>query len=56
LKARDMLTLDRPDPDWVSIARGYGVEAARVTDLDGLMREMTKAIAVNGPSLVELVI
>lgn len=55
-KARDMLTLDRPDPDWVAIAKGYGVEAARVSDLEGLMREMSKAIANHGPYLVELVI
>lgn len=55
-KARDMLTIDRPDPDWVAIARGYGVDASRATDLEGLMREMKKALAVNGPYLVELVI
>jgi len=55
-KARDMLTLDRPDPDWVAIARGYGVDASRATDLEGLMREMKRALAVNGPYLVELVI
>jgi acetolactate synthase-1/2/3 large subunit len=56
LKARDMLTLDRPDPDWVALARGYGVEATRVHDLEGMMREMQRALAVHGPCLVELVI
>jgi acetolactate synthase-1/2/3 large subunit len=55
-KAHDMLSLDRPDPDWVALARGYGVEASRATNLDELMREMKKALAVNGPYLVELVI
>jgi len=32
-KAVDMLTLDRPDPDWRAIATGMGVEASRATDM-----------------------
>ena len=32
-RAVDMLSLDRPDLDWVSLARGMGVEASRAQDL-----------------------
>jgi acetolactate synthase I/II/III large subunit len=55
-KALDMLTLDRPDLDWVSLARGHGVEASRAHDLEELARELKRALAVKGPYLVELVI
>ena len=34
--ANDMLTLDRPHLDWVALARGHGVDAGRVEDLDQL--------------------
>jgi acetolactate synthase-1/2/3 large subunit len=54
-RARDMLTLDRPDPDWIALARGYGVEASRATTLEELVRELKRALAVTGPYLVELV-
>jgi hypothetical protein len=36
-KALDMLSLDRPAIDWVSLARGFGVEARRVDDLDSFL-------------------
>lgn len=55
VRARDMLTLDRPDPDWVAIARGYGVEASRATTLEELTRELQRGLAMTGPYLVELV-
>ena len=49
------LTLDRPDPDWIALARGYGVEASRATTLEALARELKRALSVTGPYLVELV-
>jgi len=55
-RATDMLTLDRPDPDWLAIARGFGVEAGRVTDLDGLVREFRRGLASSGPYLIEVVL
>jgi len=55
-RARDMLTLDRPDPDWVSIARGYGVDASRATTLEELEAQLARGFANSGPYLVELVI
>jgi acetolactate synthase I/II/III large subunit len=55
IRARDMLTLDRPDPDWLSLARGYGVEAGRATNLEELARELERGFAASGPYLIELV-
>ena len=55
-RATDMLTLDRPNLDWVSLARGMGVEAGRAEDLGQLAAQVRRAIAHRGPSLVEVVI
>ncbi|HEV7802421.1 MAG TPA: thiamine pyrophosphate-dependent enzyme, partial [Burkholderiales bacterium] len=54
-RAKDMLTLDRPDLDWVSLAKGHGVEAGRATTLEELAREAKRAFARRGPYLIELV-
>ena len=54
VRARDMLTLDRPDPDWLALARGYGVEAGRARNLEELARELERGFASSGPYLVEL--
>jgi acetolactate synthase-1/2/3 large subunit len=53
--ALSMLTLDRPDLDWVSLAKGYGVEAGRATTLDELAVQFSRGLARPGPYLVELV-
>ena len=55
-RATDMLTLDRPAIDFVSIARGMGVEAARADDLGEFARLFGRAMAQRGPMLIELVI
>jgi acetolactate synthase I/II/III large subunit len=55
-RANDMLTLDRPTLDWVSLAKGHGVEAGRVTDLEGLATQMKRALARPGPYLIEVVL
>jgi acetolactate synthase I/II/III large subunit len=55
-RANDMLTLDRPDLDWVALANGHGVEAGRAATLDELAREFRRGLAVTGPYLIELVI
>ncbi len=54
-KASSMLSLDRPDLDWVSLARGHGVEGARVDDLDTLAKTFARALATPGPYLIEVV-
>ena len=53
-KAIDMLTLDRPDPDWVALAKGMGVEATRATDIDQLVKAFKAAFTKRGPHLIEL--
>jgi acetolactate synthase-1/2/3 large subunit len=54
-RAADMLTLDRPHLDWVSLARGLGVDGARATTLDEFAVQLKRAFAQRGPYLVELV-
>jgi acetolactate synthase-1/2/3 large subunit len=53
--ATDMLTLDRPGLDWVTIAKGYGVESGRATNLDELAVQFKRGLDRHGPYLVELV-
>ena len=52
-KARDMLTLDRPDLDWVSLAKGMGVNGERVDTAEALCAAMERGLATPGPYLVE---
>ena len=54
-RATDMLTLDRPNLDWRSIARGHGVEAGQATTLDELALQLRRGLATTGPYLIELV-
>lgn len=55
-RATDMLTLDRPTLDFVSMARGLGVEASRTDDLSEFAQLFSRAMAQTGPVLIELVI
>ena len=55
-RAAGMLTLDRPDLDWVALARGHGVEAARVLTLEELAQQLGRAFSRRGPFLIELVL
>jgi acetolactate synthase I/II/III large subunit len=54
--AMDMLDLGRPDLDWVKLANGMGVEAARTETLEGCAELMRGSFRRSGPFLVELVI
>ncbi|MBX3651417.1 MAG: acetolactate synthase large subunit [Burkholderiales bacterium] len=53
--ALSMLTLDRPDLDWVALAKGYGVEAGRAKTLEELAAQFKRGLAVAGPYLIEVV-
>jgi acetolactate synthase I/II/III large subunit len=55
-RATDMLTLDRPSLDWVSLARGHGVDGGRATTLEELTTQLQRGLAQRGPYLVELVL
>jgi acetolactate synthase I/II/III large subunit len=54
-KALDMFDLGRPDLDWVSLARGMGVDGARVETMDDFNRVFAGACARYGPYLIEIV-
>ena len=53
-RAADMLTLDRPTLDWPALARGHGVESGRAADLEAFAKELRRALACDGPYLIEL--
>ncbi len=55
-KANEVLELDRPDLDFVSLARGMGVPASRATDAEEFTSQLERALAEPGPSLVEAVL
>lgn len=55
-RAIDMLTLDRPDPDWVALAKGHGVAAERVEDMAAFARAFRGALREKGPRLIELIL
>lgn len=54
--AMAMLDLGNPDLDWVKIAQGMGVEAARATTLDGCADLMRASFGRDGPFLIDLII
>jgi acetolactate synthase-1/2/3 large subunit len=54
-RALDMLNLDRPALDWVSLAKGMGVPARSVTNVDDFNKALADAMAEKGPKLIEVV-
>jgi len=48
-----LFDLGRPDLDWVSLARGMGVEAVRVETLEGFADTFRAACGRRGPFLIE---
>lgn len=56
LKARDMLDIDRPTLDWVSMATGMGVPACRAEDCETLAAQLQRGLAEPGPCLIEAVL
>ncbi len=54
--ALDMMDLSNPDLDWVRIAGGMGVEAARATDMEGFNDLFAAANRRRGPFVIELAI
>ena len=55
-RARDMLDLGRPDIDFVPLATGLGLHAARAETAEEFADELGRALATPGPSVVEAVI
>jgi acetolactate synthase-1/2/3 large subunit len=54
--ALDMMELDRPELDWVGLARGMGVEAARAETLKELEHHFATGLRSEGPYLIDLVL
>jgi acetolactate synthase I/II/III large subunit len=51
-----LLDLSRPDLDFVALATGLGVPAARAATADELVTQLERSLAEPGPSLVEVVL
>lgn len=52
-RSRSLLSLDKPAMDFTSIAKGFGVQAVRATDIDVFQSAFKRAIAEPGPHLIE---
>jgi acetolactate synthase-1/2/3 large subunit len=52
--AMDMMDLGNPDLDWVKLANGMGVEAAKTTTLEGVGDLLTQSVSRDGPFLIEM--
>jgi acetolactate synthase-1/2/3 large subunit len=54
--AQSVMSLRKPDIDWVSVAQGMGVQAARATTLSDFNRLLAAFISEPGPNLIEAMI
>jgi acetolactate synthase-1/2/3 large subunit len=54
--AGNLLDIDRPDIDWVALAKGLGVEAARVTTAEAFDDVLAAMLRQRGPRLIEAVL
>jgi acetolactate synthase-1/2/3 large subunit len=52
-RAGQMIDLGRPDPDWMKLAEGFGVPAARAATAEDFIREFAASMREPGPSLIE---
>lgn len=52
-QARSLTDLANPELDWVSLARGFGVDAVRATTLDELRAGLDQGLGTDGPFLIE---
>jgi acetolactate synthase-1/2/3 large subunit len=54
--ARSLTELSHPQLDWVQLASGMGVPAARAEDAGALVRELQRAFTEPGPRLIEAIL
>jgi acetolactate synthase-1/2/3 large subunit len=52
--ASNLFEIGRPDLDWVSLARGMGIPAARATSLEMFSSFLRRGFESQGPTLIEL--
>ena len=55
-QARRLTSLSEPELDWVALARSMGVPGVRAETADDFSKELERALAEPGPTLVEAVI
>jgi acetolactate synthase-1/2/3 large subunit len=55
-RAGEMIDLSHPEPDWIKLAEGFGVQAVRAATADEFIREFGAAIREPGPRLIEAVL
>ena len=55
-KALDMMSLDRPEIDWATLARSMGVEGHRAETMDEFNRHFAAALRTAGPCLIDAVL
>ncbi len=53
-KALDMLNIDNPTLDWVSLAKGMGVSAQAVETAEDFHRALSDGVREKGPRLIEV--
>jgi acetolactate synthase-1/2/3 large subunit len=56
LRADRMIDLSDPAPDWIKLAEGFGVQAARADTADEFIGEFGAAMREPGPRLIEAVL
>jgi len=54
--AHALTDIDGPCIDWVSLARGFGVPAVSVNNVEGLTRELKIGLAEAGPRLIDMIL
>ncbi len=55
-RAVDMLSIGRPDLDWVSMAKGMGVAASRADTCEQLAKALDAGLASGGPNLIQVTV
>lgn len=55
-KAKSLMSLARPDIDWVALARATGIPATRVQSCDELVAALDRSIAEPGPNFIEMML
>lgn len=55
-QARSLTDLSSPAPDWVALAKGFGVDGTRATTVDELRLGLERGLATEGPFLVEVLL
>ena len=55
-KAKEMLDLKRPDLDFVSLAKGMGLDAWRATTSEEFTESLERSLGTPGPSVIEAIV